>query len=435
MNWRNALAFGLLAATLVMPSPRAAAQEETTIQFWTTEVEQDRMHTQNALAREFEKLHPDIRVKVVPVAEDRLNEKVATARAAGMLPDVIRLGLEYVRGYMEDGLLDAAVATNAIETLGEDTFYRGPLDLVRAPGGGYAAVPIDGWAQGIWFRKDWFAQRGLGEPNTWNNILKAAAAFYSPKDYQYGIIVGTDPGQVYTQQTFEHIALSNGVQLFDNEGNLTIDDVRMREVLEFYKKLADLGPPGHNFWRQARQNYLTGRVAMIFYSPYIIDDIAGLVEDQDVAVEELPKKTGFVSTITGPHGDKASYGQVVSLGILEGAHVEASQEWVRFLLTDAYARWCFMTPGGKTPVRKTLAEDWREHEIFSYYDADMAERLSAGMDEMKRWGYVESNWFPLMKDIYGMNVVPELVGSLVRGKITPEEGVNLLRKRIQGLRD
>jgi len=393
------------------------------------------METQNAVAREFEKSHPGISVKVVPVTEDRLNEKVASAKAAGLLPDVIRLGLEYVRGYMDDGLLDPAAATTVIDELGEETFYRGPLELVSLPSGGFAAVPIDGWAQGIWYRKDWFARRGLLEPNTWDDILKGAAAFYSPKELQYGIVVGTDPGQPYTQQTFEHVALSNGARLFDSEGGLNIDDARMKEAFAFYKKLADLGPPGHNFWQQARQNYLTGRVAMIFYSPYIIDDIAGLVEDQDVAVEELPQKTGFVSTITGPHGDKASYGQVVSLGILKGAHTKASQEWVKFLLTDAYARWCFMTPGGKTPVRNTISEDWRKHEIFSYYAPGMAERLSAGMDEMKRWGYVGSNWFPLMKDIYGMKVVPELVGSLARGKVTPMEAVELLRIRIDELRD
>ena len=436
MSGKNTFVWAMLAAALVILSPgENATGKEVSVQFWTTEVEQDRMQTQNALAREFEKLHPGILVKIVPVTEDRLNEKITSAKAAGLLPDVMRLGLEYVRGYMEDGLLDASAATGVVEDLGKETFYRGPLELVRSPSGGYAAVPIDGWAQGIWYRKDWFARRGLAEPNSWENIERAAAAFYSPKEFQYGIVVGTDPGQPYTQQTFEHIALSNGARLFDDKGNLSIDDERMREVFAFYKKLADYGPPGHNFWRQARQNYLTGRAAMIFYSPYIIDDIAGLVEDQDVAVEELPKKTGFVATITGLHADKASYGQVVSLGILKGADTKASQEWVKFLLTDGYARWCFMTPGGKTPVRKAISDDWQKHEIFSYYGEGMAERLSSGMDEMKRWGYVGSNWFPLMKDVYGMKVVPEVVGSLVRGKVTPEEAAAALRQRIEGLRD
>jgi multiple sugar transport system substrate-binding protein len=126
---------------------------------------------------------------------------------------------------------------------------------------------------------------------------------------------------------------------------------------------------------------------------------------------------------------------VVSLGILKGADTKASQEWVKFLLTDGYARWCFMTPGGKTPVRKAISDEWQKHEIFSYYGEGMAERLSSGMDEMKRWGYVGSNWFPLMKDIYGMKVVPEVVGSLVRGKATPEEAAAALRQRIERLRD
>jgi len=393
------------------------------------------MHTQNELALEFDKVNPGVKVQVVPVPEDRLNEKITGAKAAALLPDVVRLGLEYVRGYMEDGLLDASAATEAINELGEGTFYRGPLELVRSAGGGYAAVPIDGWVQGIWYRKDWFEEKGLAEPSTWLNIERAAEAFYEPKKFTYGIVLGTDPGQPYTQQTFEHIALSNGARLFDEEGKLKIDEGRMAEAFAFYQRLASHGPPGHNYWREARQNYLTGRAAMIFYSPYIIDDIAGLVEDQEVAVPDLPKKTGFVAAITGPHGDKASYGQVVSLGILKGADKEPAKEWVKFLLTKAYARWCFMTPGGKTPVRKTISDEWKQHEIFSYYEEGMAEMLSTGMDAMKRWGYIGSRWFPLMKDIYGMKVVPEVVGLLLRGKVTPEEAVSNLSERIEGLRE
>jgi len=424
-----------LAALGLAGASTAQEAGKVKIQFWTTEVEQDRMQTQNELAREFERLNPGVKVQVVPVPEDRLNEKITSAKAAGLLPDVVRLGLEYVRGYMEDGLLDAGAATEAINELGEGTFYRGPLELVRAAAGGYAAVPIDGWVQGIWYRKDWFEEKGLAEPSTWVDIERAAAAFHSPKEFRYGIVLGTDPGQPYTQQTFEHIALSNGARLFDEEGKLKIEEGRMAEAFAFYKRLASYGPPGHNYWREARQNYLTGRAAMIFYSPYIIDDIAGLVEDQEVAVPDLPKKTGFVAAITGRHGDTASYGQVVSLGILKGADKEPAKEWVKFLLTKVYARWCFMTPGGKTPVRKTISDEWKKHEIFSYYEEGMAEMLSAGMDAMKRWGYIGSRWFPLMKDIYGMKVVPEVVGLVLRGKLPPEEAVSDLRKRIEGLRE
>ena len=118
MSGKNTFVWAMLGAALMILSPgENATGKEVSVQFWTTEVEQDRMQTQNALAREFEKLHPGILVKIVPVTEDRLNEKITSAKAAGLLPDVMRLGLEYVRGYMEDGLLDASAATGVVEDL------------------------------------------------------------------------------------------------------------------------------------------------------------------------------------------------------------------------------------------------------------------------------------------------------------------------------
>ncbi|MDY6857418.1 MAG: hypothetical protein SWO11_22480 [Thermodesulfobacteriota bacterium] len=51
----------------------------------------------------------------------------------------------------------------------------------------------------------------------------------------------------------------------------------MASTLEYYAILAQYSPPGYNSWIEERQYYITGKVAMIFYSNYILDDIAGLV--------------------------------------------------------------------------------------------------------------------------------------------------------------
>jgi len=415
----------------------AKKEKRPVIEFWTTEIEADRMTVQNELAREFEAKNPGYGVKVVPVGEGDMNKKITAAKAAGRMPSVIRIGLEHTRGYLDSGIIDTAACTEVINEIGGKSFFEGVLKLVGLPDGkNYAAVPVDGWVQGIWYRKDWFKEKNLAVPENWDAILAAARAFHNPKEGKYGIVIGTDPGgegYTYTQQVFEHLALSAGVRIFDGEGKISIDDKRFNEVVRFYKELAGCGPAGYNYWRQARQTYLTGSSAMIFYSPYIIDDIAGLVKDQQVLVEDLPKKTGFVSVIRGPGAASASYGQVVSFAILKGGRTEPAKKWIKFILSDGYERWLGMTPGGKTPVLKEAVEQWSKHEIFSHYEAGFAENLASGLEKIERWGYREGRSFPLISQIYGRKIIPRLINKALEDKVQVEQAARHFRTRLKEL--
>ena len=395
--------------------------DKTVVAFWTTDHEQDRIETQRALAADFMAVHTQIEVRVVGVPENDLPKRLAAHQAAGTLPDVVRMGLEYVSGYADEGLLDTQAATETIERLGRDTFADGPLQLLRHSGGGYKAVPVDGWAQCLWYRRDWFEEAGLPPPTTWERIRAAAEHFHRPVEKSYGIVIGTDPQQVYTQQTFEHFALSAGLRLFAPDGSLDLPGDRLAETLTFYRELAAFGPPGNNNWREARKYYLSGRAAMMFYSPYIVDDIAGFVEDAQ-PVEDLARHTDFVSLIAHSDGVKAAYGQVVSLAVMTGKDPqrrEAAKTWVSFLLGEGYLTLCNMSPGGKVPVRHTIVDDWEEHAYFEYYPPGLARRLASAMDGIGRWGWRDGRQFPAITDVYARKIFPALIGDVMDGRLDP----------------
>jgi len=405
------------------------------VEFWTTDHEMDRIEVQRRLARRFEAEHPGVRVQVIGVPENDLPKRLAAYRAGGRLPQVIRLGLEYAGSYADEGILDPAAASAVIRDLGEDTFFAGPLNLLRMKDGRYAAVPVDGWVQCLWYRKDLFEANGLPAPNTWDNILAAAAKLNRPQERSYGIVVGTDPQQVYTQQSFEHFALSGGVTLFDAEGNVSIDGMTLQIVLAVYLELAKHGPPENCDWRQARKYYLSGRAAMMLYSPYILDDIAGLVQDQD-PIEDLAGNTDFVSVIQGANGKEASYGQVVSLGITrsdDARQADAARRWVAFLLSDGYLDLCFMSPGGKVPVRRTVVDEWRKHEVFTQYSPDLPQRLAGAMDGLKRWGWHDGMRSPLIAPIYARKVFPSLVGDALDGRLDTAQAGRRAERDLRGL--
>lgn len=115
------------------------------------------------------------------------------------------------------------------------------------------------------------------------------------------------------QQVFEHLALSNGVRLAGRIGDpnheINLNTPEMVATLRFYKALSRFTPPGNINWLHTRMDYLSGRAAMIIWSPFILDELSGLRKDQpvlpDIIKKEpgfLAKNTGFVTVIHGPNG-------------------------------------------------------------------------------------------------------------------------------------
>ena len=428
----------------------AGAQNQIT--FWTTEVEKDRLETQKEIARAFTH-KTGIDLQVVPVQENLLTQRMTAAYAARSLPDVVFHPIDFTIGWSDAGILDNKSATEVVNHLGKETFSTGPLTLAQVPKG-YAAVPADGWGQLLLYRKDLFEKKGLPVPERWDHILQAAKALHNPP-LMWGFEAATDPGQTYTQQVFEHFALSNGVRLTDPSGNVNLDTPEMVETLEFYKTLTRFTPPGNLYWLHTRMDYLTGRAAMIIWSPFILDELSGLRRDQpvvpDIAKGEpgfLARNTGFVTIIRGTKG-AAQYGQINYLGITRDANKAAAKQWVEFLLTDGYLRWLGMAPEGKLPMRKGTRDKpncfingWMGLEfgvttrakISKFYGMDVVKTIIAGVDGFDRWGFAKGKG-ALISKIYGTKIIPEILKRFLDGEINAKQAARMMQDRVKGLED
>ena len=76
------------------------------------------------------------------------------------------------------------IAADVVNELGADTFAARSLELTK-DGDNQLAVPSDGWAQLLVYRKDLFQAAGLEPPTTYETIERAAQT-YGPRD-----VVGT----------------------------------------------------------------------------------------------------------------------------------------------------------------------------------------------------------------------------------------------------
>ena len=441
-----------ILSLIIMSGNLTIAKDEIT--FWTTEVEKDRLSIQQDIARGFTK-KTGIAVRVIPVDENFLAARVTAAYAARSLPDVLYHPIDFTIGWERAGILDARSSTEVVVSLGKETFSPGPLDLVRVKNG-YAAVPLDAWGQLLLFRKDLFKEKNLPIPDTWDHILKAAKALNNPPK-MWGFEVATDPGQTYTQQVFEHLALSNGVRLTgrtgDPEQEINLNIPEMVATLRFYKALSRFTPPGNINWLHTRMDYLSGRAAMIIWSPFILDELSGLRKDQPVLPDIINKKpgflaknTGFVTVIHGPNGS-AQYGQINCIGITRDAAKVPAKQWVEFLLSEGYLRWLSIAAEGKLPVRKgtkvtseCFINGWMKLDfgvttrakISRFYGMSVVKSMTASVDGLDRWGLGGAKG-ALVSKIYGTKIIPEILKRFLDGELNAKEAARLMNEKVRAL--
>jgi multiple sugar transport system substrate-binding protein len=417
--------------------------EKTVVEFWTTDNESERVDLYEEIAARFMAENPEVDVRIIPIEEAGVTQRMATALAANRPPDLIRMGVERVAAFAADEILDEDAAAAVIDAVGEDDFRNGPLAMVTNPAtGNYAAVPFDGWIQAIWYRTDAFDEAGLNAPLTWDDINAACDALPGQGNLLYALALGTDPGQNYPHQVFEQVAMSNNAWPFDEEGNVTMNTPEMIEALEFYTNLQRCALPGPQFWQGAREAYELDQSGMLFYSTYIMDDLvdgSGTADGGqiEIAVGDLPGVTGFASMMEGPNG-AASYGQLVTLAIPVGANPAAQDVAAFFLTGQNYQDVLSLAPFGKVPVLESAVEGWSTlSPYFENYSDETLAQIAGGYDTMQRWLFrpdYDTTERAVVGDIEGRLLISQAISNIaLEGTMTPETAAEWLQEQVEAL--
>lgn len=424
-----------------------------TIQFWSTETQPARAEKTREILDGFQE-QTGVTVELILTDENALPSLTTAAVAAGTLPDVIFHPIDFTIGWVEQGILDPAAATAVIESLGQDTFAEGPLNLVQTDEG-FAAIPTDGWGQLIVYRADWFEEMGLEPPTTYEAIEAAAEAINDPDNDVYGITSATKAGEVFTQQTFEHVALANGCQLANDAGEVTLDAPECVEAVDFYTNLVrNYGPPGDQDVVSTRATYFAGQAGMIIWSPFILDEMAGLRDNAFPSCPEceedsayLAKNAGIVPAFAGPSGDPAQYGQVSYMGVTTAANTEAVQLFLEYWFNDAYLDWLSTSVEGKFPMRQGTSDNptqfidgWKELEtgvdrqatLGSIYGDEVINTLIEGAGSFDRWGFTQGQG-ALVTAVYEALPVPQYLRDTIDEVYTAEEAVEEIQFEVEDL--
>ncbi|WP_259461047.1 MULTISPECIES: ABC transporter substrate-binding protein [unclassified Microbacterium] len=386
------------------------SQSDEGITFWLQEDLPDRVAATQEIVDAFTE-ETGIEVELVSVAEDQFSQLITSSAAAGDLPDVIGgISLPQVRTLSSNEFVDTDAVASVIETLDPSTFSENALALT-SDGDTHLAVPSESWTQMLFYRTDLFEAAGLEAPDSYESILAAAKKLDSPE--VAGFVGATAPGDAFTEQTFEQIALGNGCELVNKDGEVGLDSDACVDSFEFYGDLTqNYSVPGAQDVDTTRATYFAGGAAMFIWSSFVLDEMAGLRDDAKPSCPEcvadpafLAANTGVVTSIAGPDADTAAqFGEITSWTVTEGANAEASQSFIEYMMSDGYEPWIAIAPEGKVPVRTGTADEptlysdlWgtlpagvdTKAPLSDFYAPEVLEAVAAGPQDLARWGITQ----------------------------------------------
>ncbi len=350
----------------------------------------------------FEKLHPNIKIKLQDVPAEQMQDKLTTQIAGGNAPDA---------AFVDNGTVSAFGTRNALVNL--DPYIAKsaavkPDDYVDAfrkaatVKGSMYGLPFDGESTGLFYRTDLFEQAGIdGPPETWEEFMEAAKKLTNKEKKQYGFAVFAPEATYYWYPWY----WQTGARLISEDGKqIAFNGEEGKRAAEFYVDLArNYSPPdllNSNSW-DGRVAFGNGKVGMYVAGAWF----AGTLLDEypkikgKWATAPLPKDKQCATTIAGD-----------SLIVFEQSkNKDAAWKWIEFLSAPQnVALWNVGTkqnPGSLLPTRKSLLNDpqvFANNPILQGFAQQMECGVSDPAFDNEQWYQIEEALTEnLGKAIYG----------------------------------
>ena len=242
--------------------------------------------------KEFNKLYPDIKVKIENYPYAQYWPKLQTMIAAGVAPDVIFLESTRVPVFLEKDCLLPLNEFIKNGNLKETDFDDGVIDAYKKDGNIYG-LPNDIAMYAMFYNKTLFDQRGVPYPKTgwtWDDFLQKAEklTFGSKNDKVYGFAIGWTP-MLWILQA--------GGDYFTDNKNPVKSAINSRESIKGFEFVMDL-----MYGRKVapsvvevqslgnhQEMFKMGKVAMIIEGHWVVPSFEREIKNFEWDFVECPK--------------------------------------------------------------------------------------------------------------------------------------------------
>jgi len=240
---------------------------------------------QEAIAREFEKDNPGVKIEMEFVGWAELWNKIITSIGAGAAPDVMYIASRWIPVLADMG---AIIPLDEYITPEKKALYYDMVwDTVTYNGHIWGVVRAMSTKVFI-YNKKLFQENNVSIPKNWDELLKAAKKIHDPTKGVYGIAMAGKKFVSTVTQFLQYLYANDG-RIVDENGNVTINDEKAIRALEFYKELSKYAQPGIIEW--AREDLIklfeTGKVGM--YIDHVHNALKAIEKGVDVGFFLIPK--------------------------------------------------------------------------------------------------------------------------------------------------
>jgi multiple sugar transport system substrate-binding protein len=228
---RSAIA-GIAAATAAA-AVGCSRRKDGVLRFWAIGREGEMA---GELARDFMRLHPDIRVEVQKMPLTAAHEKLLTAFAGEALPDVSQIGNTWLAEFHALDALEPLEPYLTQSSFPADDYFPAILDSNRIEGT-LVGIPWYVDTRLLFYRTDMLREAGFGSPPTswdeWKAQLAAIKRKVGPQRYSVLLPINEyDQLIIFGLQQPAELLRENG-----RYGNFRSPD--FRRAFEFYKEVFD----------------------------------------------------------------------------------------------------------------------------------------------------------------------------------------------------
>lgn len=301
----------------------------------------------------FEADHPEIEVNWQHVPWEIGRSKVITQIVTGDVPDAGMIGdweaeLAEMGAILPlDGFLEKWDAY--------DDYTVGSFQKTSIYDGQIWSLPFEYMPNMLYYRKDWFEEKGLAAPDTWADFLAAAQALtedttgdgnidrwgyamrggHNGVEYMYSMIYGF------------------GGKWFDEDGQIAINSPEALEGLQFFADLYQkyqVVPPSAvtDGYRETIESFMRGQTAMVIHSPGSLTELRASGLSDDVL--------GATIMPAGPRARGTLLGGGRSVIFSGSKNPEAAWKFISYLTSPKVQRF-WSQEYGPLPVAKSLYEE------------------------------------------------------------------------------
>lgn len=257
----------------------------------------------------FESANPNIKVELISPPLESADNKISTMLAAKEDLDVLEVRDVTVKQFVTNKwIADLTPYTSSWSNYKD--LNANSIAMANYIDQKPYYIPYGLYQKMLFYRKDWFDQKGLTPPKTWEDLSKAAKTLTDPANNRFGYSFrggsGADGYIVDLLRDYNGKNVNTDDTMFLKSGATIFSTPEAKQGMQLYVSLYKDGSPKDSVnWAFAEQvqGFVSGATAMLIQDPDTIDPVKQKLKEGTWATAPMP---------TGPTG--ASHYKVGAAG-------------------------------------------------------------------------------------------------------------------------